>query len=102
MKVGRLSSSERVALETLRARIVAARRWHHSEIARLDALWGGFPSEVARLSPRQRAIRLEVTRRQIAKMISMVPAAAFEPAPDAGPGTSPAAMSEEVGDQLPA
>ncbi len=86
-------------LAKLRAQVISARRWHHAEIQRLDALWSSFPSEIARLSPQQRAIRLELTRRQIAKMISMVPAAAFEPAPDAGVGASPAASDAEPGDQ---
>ncbi len=102
MNVHRLLSADRVALDKLRGQVLVARRWHHSQIQKLDAAWSGIPAEIAASPPSQRAARLELARRQIAKLTEIVPTSVFEPAPDAGPGTSPAGASEEVRDRLSA
>jgi hypothetical protein len=93
MNVHRLLSADRVALEKLRGQVLVARRWHHSQIQKLDAAWSGVPAEIAASAPSQRAARLELARRQIAKLTAIVPPSAFDPESAAAASEAPEQLS---------
>ncbi len=88
MKKG-LSTTERIAVEKLRAQVVSARRWHHADLQNLDTVWASAPAELAARPPNHRAVHIELLRRTIAKLTACVPPSVIEPEPNAGaPATS--------------